>query len=65
MTKATVRDKEARGFKPYVNATGVLVRRLSVGGLSFEITVARHRHVIHRFRWQGKGAKRRARHIPR
>ncbi|WP_197424652.1 DUF4102 domain-containing protein, partial [Phenylobacterium sp. CCH12-B4] len=59
MTKATVTDREVRAFKPHVNATGVLVRRLAVGGgLFFEITAAGHRHFIHRFQWQGKGAER-------
>lgn len=59
MTKATITDKEVRSFKPYVNATGVVVRRLTLGGgLYFEVTAAGHRHFIHRFQWQGKGAER-------
>lgn len=59
MTKTTVTDKEVRGFKPYLNAAGILVRRLAVGGgLYFEVTAKGHRHFIHRFQWQGKGAER-------
>jgi hypothetical protein len=58
MAKATATDKEVRSFKPYVNATGVLVRRLVVGGgLFYEVTAGGHRRFIHRFQWQGKGAE--------
>ena len=59
MTKATVTDKVVRGFRPYVNATGVLVRRLAIGGgLFFEVTSGGHHHFIHWFQWRGKGAER-------